>query len=85
MKYKDWRPTPLDIPGAFLSGRDEWKVMRNIRHRDSSERTCQRFNAAVARLGGESKTVEVHRFGHWMQGWFEIILVSPEHRKENQA
>jgi hypothetical protein len=28
-------------------------------------------------LGGESETVEVHRFGHWGPGWFELILVDP--------
>jgi hypothetical protein len=28
-------------------------------------------------LGDESETVEVHRFGHWGPGWFEIIIVDP--------
>ncbi len=28
-------------------------------------------------LGGESETIEVHRFGHWGPGWFEIILINP--------
>jgi len=29
-------------------------------------------------LGGESDTVEVHRFGHWGPGWYEIIIVHPD-------
>jgi hypothetical protein len=33
-------------------------------------------------LGGESETVEVHRFGHWGPGWFEIILVHPDRETE---
>jgi len=37
------------------------------------------FATALELLGGESETVEVHRFGHWGTGWFEIILASPEH------
>ena len=28
-------------------------------------------------MDGESETVEVHRFGHWGCGWFEIIIVDP--------
>jgi hypothetical protein len=32
---------------------------------------------ALEMLGGESETVEVHRFGHWGPGWFEIIIVNP--------
>jgi hypothetical protein len=33
-------------------------------------------------LGGESDTVEVHRFGHWGPGWFEIILAHPSREAE---
>jgi hypothetical protein len=36
------------------------------------------FAAALRILGGESDTCEVHRFGHWGPGWYEIIIVSPE-------
>ncbi len=25
--------------------------------------------------------MEVHRFGHWGPGWFEIILIHPDHAK----
>jgi hypothetical protein len=36
------------------------------------------FAAALRILGGESDTVEVHRFGHWGPGWYEVILVHPD-------
>jgi len=35
------------------------------------------FAAALEQLGGESETVEVHRFGHWGPGWFDIVIVNP--------
>lgn len=35
-----------------------------------------------ANLDAPSQTVEVHRFGHWGPGWFEIILVHPSREKE---
>jgi len=28
-------------------------------------------------LGGEGENVEVHNFGHWACGWFEIMIVRP--------
>jgi hypothetical protein len=28
-------------------------------------------------MGGESSNVQVHRFGHWACGWFELILINP--------
>jgi len=29
-------------------------------------------------MGGESEDVQIHRFGHWANGWFEIVLVNPD-------
>lgn len=47
------------------------------RTRDSDALDESNFRTALAMLGGESDTVEVHRFGHWGPGWFEVILVAP--------
>jgi hypothetical protein len=33
-------------------------------------------------LGGEGDNVEVHRFGHWGPGWYEIIIVRPGSKAE---
>lgn len=35
------------------------------------------FQVFLKEMGGESETVEVHRFGHWGPGWFELILINP--------
>ena len=76
-RYKEYRPTPFDHEGAFLPDQGEWLVAPVIRTRDSGPFEESNFDAALILLGGESDTVEVHRFGHWGPGWFEIILVAP--------
>jgi len=74
--YKNWRPTAYDRGGAFLRERQAWLVVPTIHTRDSDTLEESNFATALALLGGESKTVEVHRFGHWGPGWCEIILVA---------
>lgn len=54
----------------------DWVVVIG-RNRDSDILAESNFQAALDQLGGESKHVQVHRFGHWGCGWIELILVSP--------
>lgn len=75
-KYKEYSPTTWDVKGLGIPNRGEWFVV-GFRSRDTTERTT-RFNYKLKRMGGESETVEVHRFGHWACGWFEIILKAPK-------
>lgn len=78
-KYKDYQPTCFDPIGAFIQDeRREWFVFPCSQTRDSNNFDKSNFNAALRELGGESATVEVHRFGHWGPGWFEIILINPD-------
>lgn len=44
-------------------------------NRDSDTLTRSNFTCALELLGGESDNVQVHRFGHWACGWWEIIAV----------
>jgi hypothetical protein len=51
------------------------------RSRDSDTLTESNWICALELLGGESETVEIHRFGHWACGWWEALAVakgSPE-------
>ncbi len=51
--------------------------------RDSDVLTRSNFECALEQLGGESDSVEVHRFGHWACGWWEVIAVkrgTPEYK-----
>jgi hypothetical protein len=78
--YAEYQPTAFDGRGAFLPNRQNWLVVIG-RNRDSDHYTASNFDAALEMLGGESRSVEVHRFGHWACGWLEIILVSPQSKK----
>ena len=76
LKYKDFRPTSYDSH-ISLDDREEWYVVLSMT-RDSDTLTRSNYAMALAIVGGEGENVEVHSFGHWACGWFEIILASPE-------
>jgi hypothetical protein len=46
-------------------------------NKNSAALTRSNFTVALEQLGGESDTVQVHRFGHWGVGWHELILIDP--------
>lgn len=83
--YREFAPTGFDTEGlnAYDMGTDEdpdrsgWLVAPVSRTRDSGPLAESNFAAFLEIVGGESDDVEVHRFGHWGPGWFEIILVRP--------
>ena len=83
-RYKDFQPTGCDPKGLALPDQQEWLVVPVGRSRDSGVRSESNFEVALRILGGESETVEVHRFGHWGPGWFEIIIVHPSREDEVQ-
>ncbi len=79
-RYAKFAPTGFDPSGAFLPNRQDWLVLPVSQTRDSEPLAQSNFAAALEILGGESRGVEVHRFGHWGPGWFEIIIVNPRSR-----
>ena len=84
MKYQDFAPTQFDPKGLGLDDRQNWRVAGVSRTRDTGPLDESNFECTLKALGGESRCVEVHRFGHWGPGWFEIILVSPTAKKKNE-
>lgn len=76
--YKEYSPTSFDPAGLNLPDQQDWAVLPCGLNRDSGCLDQSNFATAVTALGGESDTVEVHRFGHWACGWFEIIIVKPD-------
>jgi hypothetical protein len=76
-RYAEFRPTQFDRRGASLPDHQDWLVLGVSRTRDSEALEQSNFRVALRILGGESETVEVHRFSHWGPGWFEIILLHP--------
>ena len=83
-QYNNFAPTGFDREGRYTSlgeERGEWFVAPVGQNRDSGIR--QQSNFAVCereleKLDPDGETWEVHRFGHWGPGWYEIILVAPE-------
>lgn len=84
-RYKDWKPSAHDASGLNLPDHQEWFVCSCTQNRDSTILEESNFAQALKYLGGESETVEVHRFGHWACGWFEIIIVNPSREPEVTA
>jgi hypothetical protein len=90
--YSKYRPTGYDTAGLNCDDQQDWLVAPVGQNRDSD--ALDRSNFAVAlrmldRSVGPSDSTgevdndgdhEVHRFGHWACGWFEIILVRPGSR-----
>lgn len=81
IEYSKWAPTQFDTKGLNLEDRQDWLVCPVIRTRDSD--TLERSNFEVMQnilreVDSEEDNWEVHRFGHWGPGWFEIILVRPD-------
>ena len=78
-RYSDFRPTAFDARGlnGEKHGIAEWFVAPVSQTRDSGPLDLSNFRSTLAALGGESDTVQVHRFGHWGPGWFEIIVIDP--------
>ncbi len=84
-RYRDFSPTAFDSKGLGLDDHQDWVVAPCTVTRDSGALDRANFEAQLEILGGESDTVEVHRFGHWGPGWFEIAIVSPSREAEVEA
>ena len=83
--YKEYSPTGFDPSGAFLPDRQSWLVAPAGQTRDSGCLDQSNFAQFLEAVGGESETVEVHRFGYWGPGWFEIILIDPANESAVKA
>lgn len=69
----------IDSDANFLGDDSEyrdWYVVGG-RSRDSDALGVSNFKITLERLGGESKTVRIERYGHWAVGWVEQIYVKP--------
>ena len=78
--YKDYQPTSWDSKANFIGNTveiDNFYVAPEILPRDAKVYQESNFQAILDLLGGESDYVQVHRFGHWACGHYELILVHP--------
>ncbi len=86
-RYAKHAPTAFDVSGAFLPDRQDWYVLPVSQTRDSGPLDKSNFETAQKILAdgrdaendGEGPAdFEVHRFGHWGPGWYEIIIIAPD-------
>lgn len=93
LRYSKYRPTGFDRAGAFLPERQDWFVVPVVQTRDSGAFEQSNFESARAMLrdagvefgDDDASDAEIHRFGHWGPGWFEIIIVRPGSIAETTA
>lgn len=76
-KFKDFRPTQFDQKGLGSEGQEDWRVLPCSITRDTGPLSESNFEAAKKMLDEKEIEYEVHRFGHWGPGWFEVIVVKP--------
>ena len=68
----------IDSYGNYIGDGDHADILVFLNHsRDSNILTESNWIAGLELLGGESETVQIHRFSHWGCGWFELILIDP--------
>lgn len=80
-RYSKFRPTGFDAKGLGLDDKQGWLVHPCGTNRDADALTRSNFEVSVRdleKLCLNGEDYEVHRFGHWACGWFEIIIVRPD-------
>lgn len=76
--YSQFRPTQFDHQ-ITIEDRDHWLVAPVIRTRDSGILTQSNWVCQIDALELAMAEYETHCFGHWANGWFEVVLVHPDH------
>lgn len=76
-------PSSLDSLNNYI-GPTEFPGWYTVvcRSRDSDTLTECNWDVALKRLGGESKSVQIHRFSHWACGWWEALAVHKRAKKK---
>lgn len=76
MQYSEFAPTAFDSH-IHVEDREDWIVAPCTITRDSEPLSVSNFESCQKILDDHGAEYEIHRFGHWGPGWFEIILVDP--------
>jgi hypothetical protein len=78
--YANFSPTPMDTKGLGLSDKQDWLVAPVMLNRDSGVLDRSNWEVVtkdIQKTDPEGETLEIHRFGHWACGWFEILIAAP--------
>lgn len=85
-QLKDWNPTSWDSRSNYFDmsdgSYDNWYVAPVILTRDASILEQSNWQAACDILKADKlKTVQIHNFGHWACGHYDLILINPRNKK----
>ena len=78
--YREFRPTGFDVAGLGCDDRQDWLVGPCSITRDSGILDLSNWHSMIAdfeRIDPDGEDHEIHSFGHWACGWFEIVLIRP--------
>lgn len=76
--YANWAPTRWDTKGLNLEDRQNWLVSPISKSRDSEAIEECNFDVMCDMLSAHDESdYEIHKFGHWACGFFEIAIVRP--------
>lgn len=78
-RYEQMTSSGLDGYSNFIGDDSDYRDWYGVigQSRDSTALERSNFKIALERLGGESDTVIVARYGHWAVGWIDEIYVKP--------
>jgi hypothetical protein len=83
--YGKFQPTGFDCAGLGLEDQQDWFVCPCAINRDSGILEQANWETQKEILEEfDSEDWEIHRFGHWANGWFEIVIVHPESAAYNE-
>jgi len=82
--YSGFQPTGFDSKADFavfdseaIDNIQDWLIAPVQRNRDSGVLAESNWAVVLTDLGGEGDNVQIHRFGHWACGWYELMLIRP--------
>ena len=80
-QYSEFSPTGSDPTGLNLPDKQDWIVAPVGINRDSGDLAISNWEVTVRELreiNTNGEDWDIHRFGHWGVGWFEIIITRPD-------
>ena len=84
-RYQEYQPTSLDSSdnylGDNLEDHQDWYVINIGLNRDSNlldQSNFTSFAQALKDIEPEGDHWQIHRFGHWACGWYEILILNPK-------
>jgi hypothetical protein len=78
MKYSEFKPTGFDNH-IQIEDRENWHIMPISINRDTECCvTLSNWQVCQDMMNKANIEYELHNFGHWACGWFEILIVHPD-------